>query len=83
MGTDVFLLTKPAGSNSIQRACTQANSTDAVIDVPCFESCDSDVAFAETEFVEDMDNLTDDNIMGKSVSNKPLGLISHLGGLFF
>ena len=24
MGTDVFLLTKPAGSNSIQRACTQA-----------------------------------------------------------
>jgi hypothetical protein len=24
MGTDVFLLTKPAGSNSIQRACSQA-----------------------------------------------------------
>ena len=23
MGTDVFLLTKPAGSNSIQRACSQ------------------------------------------------------------
>ena len=42
--------------------------------MPCFESCDSDVALAETEFVEDMDNLTDDNIMGKSVSNKPLGL---------
>ena len=27
MGTDVFLLTKPAGCNSIQRACTQAMST--------------------------------------------------------
>jgi hypothetical protein len=26
VGTDVFLLTKPAGSNSIQRACTQAIS---------------------------------------------------------
>ena len=26
MGTDVFLLTKPAGSNSIQRACSQARS---------------------------------------------------------
>jgi hypothetical protein len=25
MGTDVFLLTKPAGSNSIQRACSQAS----------------------------------------------------------
>ena len=27
MGTDVFLLTNPAGSNSIQRACTQASRT--------------------------------------------------------
>ena len=26
MGTDVFLLTKPAGSNSIQRACSQAST---------------------------------------------------------
>jgi hypothetical protein len=25
MGTDVFLLSKPAGSNSIQRACSQAS----------------------------------------------------------
>ena len=25
MGTDVFLLTKTAGSNSIQRACSQAS----------------------------------------------------------
>ena len=30
MGTDVFLLTKPAGSNSIQRACSQARSPVAV-----------------------------------------------------
>jgi hypothetical protein len=29
MGTDVFLLTKPAGSNSIQRACSQAMNTHA------------------------------------------------------
>ena len=27
MGTDVFLLTKPAGSNSIQRACSKATSS--------------------------------------------------------
>ena len=27
MGTDVFLLTKPSGSNSIQRACSQATSS--------------------------------------------------------
>jgi hypothetical protein len=28
MGTDVFLLTKPAGSNSIQRACSQATQKE-------------------------------------------------------
>jgi hypothetical protein len=31
MGKDVFLLTKPAGSNSIQRACTQATTLTTLL----------------------------------------------------